>query len=786
MPTRRACWAATAGAPWTISTFTAGSRSRWARCPRPSACSAATSPARGPARAAHPAGPAVPLLDLAPAGRRGRLPGRDPRPRGGAGAGRAAVGEHASLQGRAGAPRLRHRRLGDADHARSSWATRRSPSASPTASSTPASGRPASSIPPSLWTGPGCARSSRPPTPTRSWTPAWRPSRASAGSWAHRRVSERAAPPADAGLPGSRRPRSTGTCRSTPTSTRTSRRTATCPWTSTAPRPWPAASASWRSPTTSTSIRGRRPTPSPASSARADRPGGRREVGRSRLAIRFGVEITCESADEDDIREHLATHPYDYVIGSVHALRRLAPDGARVAAWGAGGRRPGRRALLRGGAGGHPERALRHPRAPRLRQEVRRRARAAGGLRGRAPTSTSPCSSPWSRRGPPWRSTRRGCARPPTRRIRGAGGRPLPGAGRQRVTAGSDAHRAGWFAFGLARAYAALAPPVSPRSRPRARPATPGGERLPIPSGAAAAPAPRSCAGRPAGGTANLSAWSSSSSAPAPPTPTGRGQRPPLRRVAWAGTTLALDIGQGVFAGIAGRIEPAELLAVMVSHLHPDHFVDLVALRHYLRYEFDPPGRVRVIDLPAWRRGWTGSGPSPDFSMATLDVEARSEGEMAVGPFRVESRRVTHTAESYGVRGYARGRRHRRGGPRLQRRLRPRGGPGCAGPAGRHDPERGGLRAGSGPGAGPPPRRAGGGPARPPHRGRRASSSPTSRCGRDPLARDRGQRPPRVRGPGRRWCRGRGSGDDSRADAPHRCVQLGQLKLQRCTPAAGN
>jgi histidinol-phosphatase (PHP family) len=37
-----------------------------------------------------------------------------------------------------------------------------------------------------------------------------------------------------------------------------------------------------------------------------------------RVAIRFGVEISYESAREDEIRDHLARHAYDFVIGSVH------------------------------------------------------------------------------------------------------------------------------------------------------------------------------------------------------------------------------------------------------------------------------------------------------------------------------------------------------------------------------------------------------------------------------------------------------------------------------------
>ena len=57
---------------------------------------------------------------------------------------------------------------------------------------------------------------------------------------------------------------------------------------------------------------------------------------------------------------------------------------------------------------------------------------------------------------------------------------------------------------------------------------------------------------------------------------------------------MVLDIGQGAFPGLVRRIEPATLEGIVVSHLHPDHFVDLVPLRHYLRYQRRPPERVRT------------------------------------------------------------------------------------------------------------------------------------------------------------------------------------------------
>ncbi|MBA2382406.1 MAG: histidinol-phosphatase HisJ family protein [Chloroflexi bacterium] len=54
------------------------------------------------------------------------------------------------------------------------------------------------------------------------------------------------------------------------------------------------------------------------------------------VAIRFGVEITYDRDHEADIREHLALHAYDYVIGSVHVYADSPFHAARVAAWTAG------------------------------------------------------------------------------------------------------------------------------------------------------------------------------------------------------------------------------------------------------------------------------------------------------------------------------------------------------------------------------------------------------------------------------------------------------------------
>jgi histidinol-phosphatase (PHP family) len=49
-----------------------------------------------------------------------------------------------------------------------------------------------------------------------------------------------------------------------------------------------------------------------------------------RVTIRFGVELTYETRYQDAIRAYLASHSYDYVIGSVHAMSDGPYDPSRI------------------------------------------------------------------------------------------------------------------------------------------------------------------------------------------------------------------------------------------------------------------------------------------------------------------------------------------------------------------------------------------------------------------------------------------------------------------------
>ena len=115
-------------------------------------------------------------------------------------------------------------------------------------------------------------------------------------------------------------------------------------------------------------------------------------------------------------------------------------------------------------------------------------------------------------------------------------------------------------------------------------------------------------------------------------------------------TAVLLDLGQGSFPRLAGLLDPGTLDAIVVSHLHPDHFIDLVSLRHYLRWGPLRPRRLRVLAPAGLDHRLDALHAEPGFSAAALDIEPLAVGVRTIGSIEVQSARVTHSAESYGFR----------------------------------------------------------------------------------------------------------------------------------------
>lgn len=116
-----------------------------------------------------------------------------------------------------------------------------------------------------------------------------------------------------------------------------------------------------------------------------------------------------------------------------------------------------------------------------------------------------------------------------------------------------------------------------------------------------------------------------------------------------AGTAIVLDMGQGAFAALSRHVDPAKVTAIFVSHVHADHCIDLIPLRHYLAYGMDHPGTVR-LHAPAGLRSRFDEFTSDENFLAPLPGGVLTEGTLEVPPFEVTARLVRHTDESYAFR----------------------------------------------------------------------------------------------------------------------------------------
>lgn len=116
------------------------------------------------------------------------------------------------------------------------------------------------------------------------------------------------------------------------------------------------------------------------------------------------------------------------------------------------------------------------------------------------------------------------------------------------------------------------------------------------------------------------------------------------------GAGLLLDLGQGSLGALWSYRDPSTLTGVLVSHLHPDHHVDLVALRHLLRYGMGRPQRIRVwAPSGLWERYDAFLG-EPDFLAAAFDGGEVSGQTWEAGPFRIASAPVLHAHNSHAYR----------------------------------------------------------------------------------------------------------------------------------------
>lgn len=103
------------------------------------------------------------------------------------------------------------------------------------------------------------------------------------------------------------------------------------------------------------------------------------------------------------------------------------------------------------------------------------------------------------------------------------------------------------------------------------------------------------------------------------------------------GYRLLLDCGNGSLANLTRRIDVADLDAVIVSHLHPDHFVDLYGLHYALRFHPDGPRAVPVYAPPGAEALLTSLlGDSAESFVRHCEVRSAVPGmRLELGPMEV-------------------------------------------------------------------------------------------------------------------------------------------------------
>ena len=116
---------------------------------------------------------------------------------------------------------------------------------------------------------------------------------------------------------------------------------------------------------------------------------------------------------------------------------------------------------------------------------------------------------------------------------------------------------------------------------------------------------------------------------------------------------LLLDCGNGSVANLVDAVDPAALDAVIISHLHPDHFVDLYGLHYALR--FHPTGAKKVdVYAPAGAREVMSApllGETAGSFLKHLPVHVAAAGERhTLGPFEVELFAAYHPIETLASR----------------------------------------------------------------------------------------------------------------------------------------
>jgi len=116
---------------------------------------------------------------------------------------------------------------------------------------------------------------------------------------------------------------------------------------------------------------------------------------------------------------------------------------------------------------------------------------------------------------------------------------------------------------------------------------------------------------------------------------------------------VLLDLGSGALGALHRHVDPLTIDAVLISHLHADHFFDISG--YYVMRKYHPRGPQPRI--PVWGPRATRSRCARAYGLPLdpgmneeFEFKRLRKGRLVIGPFGIITKRMDHPIEAYAFR----------------------------------------------------------------------------------------------------------------------------------------